>query len=161
MAISVKKIMQWQRFIFYTRSVCISPTGVTSVEGNLLTLSRSTSFSCVRASIRICYCDEFSHFLFLCCFKTTKPVIPARKQALKDKEKWKKKKNQQRLQTVWQILRTVTTSNTADHGLKISVKNSISLQIHLVVILSSSKTTSEQQRNRPNPTTFLLIHYTI
>jgi len=48
--------------------------------------THSEQVNCILLSIRICYCDEFSHFLFLCCCKSVKPVIPARKQALKDKK---------------------------------------------------------------------------
>jgi hypothetical protein len=70
-----------------------------------------------------------------------KPVIPARKQALKDK------KNEKSAQ-----ISNSTTGLTECHHFvfrrswfEIFIKDSISLRIHFVVILSGSKTTSEQQ----------------
>jgi hypothetical protein len=125
---------------------------------------RSNTFSWVRASKIIWYCGKFSHFLFLCRCKSIKPVIPAGKQALKDE------KNEKSAETL-----NSTTDRTVRHHrvenslhfvfrrswVQISIKDRISLHMYFVVFLSSSKKTSEQQWNRPNPTTFRLIHYNI
>jgi hypothetical protein len=68
------------------------------------------------------------------------PVIPARKQALKDKKNEKSA----------EISNSTTDHKECHHfvfrrsWVEISITDSISLQIYFVVILSSSKTTSEQ-----------------